>query len=562
MPVCGLSETLMDFYRTSPMREGVLCWYPFERGARVLDLSGGVLTALLRHRGTRVSTYLGEGGEGFDYIVALDPVDLRVDTLNRLHALLGPHGRLLLAYENPFALRYWSGKRAPNTGVPYDTLTGRDGKPGKAEVCTRLAQAGFGGQKWYYPLTDHWFTRELYSESYLPNEYLNQRFIAYMSSDGILQFDERVLYREVIRNGAFEFMCGAYLVEARADAGDVPCAVDYAAITAYREPSKRFATTVRNDGTARKTPLHPHGHASVRRIQRNHEELTRLGVDVVPSVLEGESLVMPRMDMPTLWDYWAEKLSRGVLDEEELMCQFDRIRDAVYKAAQSGRCFWELVPANCFFDAAQDRLIFFDQEYTWDGAPPEVALARALWSLGYSPMLSADARTTGWMERLIARYGLAGQWGDLSVLVNGKSNLEVFGEGTRALERETERAAEQAAEATRYRRFLPVAKKLEDLGFTHPALYGHGLRGKTLLRALRDCGVAVVAVVDRRFASSETVFDLSMPTWYGSVEEIPRHAVDVVLVSLHAGEETAAFLRGRVDIPVYTVDELLDTRNE
>jgi hypothetical protein len=418
------------------MREGVLCWYPFAPDAAVLDLSGGALTELLNSRCGQVAP--SEAADGrFDVIVLLDPEDFSADALKRLRGRLNPHGRLLLVFENPFALRYWSGKASPKTGRPYDPLFGRDGRPGKAETRNRLKQAGFEGQKWYYPLTDHWFTTEVYSENYLPNEHYGQRFFPYTADDGNLRFDERPLYREIIRGGAFEFMCGAYMVEARVCAEDEPCPVDYAAVTAYRAPEKRFATTVRNDGTVRKRPLHPDGYGRLAEIRDNHGELNRLGINTLQVRLEGGELVMPRLELPTLWDYWADKLADGSLRFEEMVLQFDRIRGAIIQATASGKCYWELVPANCFYDARKDELLFFDQEYYWPDRPPELALTRALGSLRYSPVFQGDKRSEGWLAELIRRYGLSERWEELSKTVNVEIYREVFGYEREPLERET-----------------------------------------------------------------------------------------------------------------------------
>ncbi|CQR58603.1 hypothetical protein PRIO_6256 [Paenibacillus riograndensis SBR5] len=67
--------------------------------------------------------------------------------------------------------------------------------------------------------------------------------------------------------------------------------------------------------------------------------------------------------MPTFWDCWAEKLSDGTFDVNEMVSQFDRIRETIIKAAKTSKCFWELVPANCFYNKENDELIFIDQEY-------------------------------------------------------------------------------------------------------------------------------------------------------------------------------------------------------
>jgi hypothetical protein len=517
-----LSDTLRQYYENSPWKDSVFCWYPFENGVA--------------------------------YEVVMDPEDFSVEALAAYKKKLGSHGRLLLVYENPFALRYWAGKRAANTGLPYDTLFGHgvNALPSKTELQARLRVAGFEGQKWFYPLTDHYFTREVYSENYLPDEFLNQRFIPYIPNDISLQFDERVLYREVIRGGAFEFMCGAYFVEARVCTEDPPCIVDYAAITIYREPAKRFVTTVRGDGTVHKVPLHPDGKASLLRILSNHEELANLGVNVIKMKIKDDSLVMPRLNLPTLWDYWAKKLSDGTFDVDEMISQFDRIQEAIIKASKYGRCFWELVPANCFYDKDKNDLIFFDQEYYWDNASPDVALTRALWALIYSPAFEKDARTKTWLELLKARYGISEHFDLLSEQADIKTHDEVFGDMSLQLEYETKRAMEnisrkwEVESRRRYFRLLPAVDKLHEMGFKNPAIYGFGLRGKVLQRVLCDCGIDVKAIIDKTLQNN------------GNVEEILSVSKsDVLIISIFNGEEIKKDLSRKITIPVYTLGELI-----
>ena len=422
----NIPEKLADFYASSPMREGILCWYPFEAGKRVIDLTRGALTDLFARLG------LVECQDAADYIVVLDPADFNVEALHALRARLNPHGRLLLAYENPFGLRYFSGKRSPHADKPFTSFTGADSWPSMAAVKTRLTRAGFVGQKWYYPLTDHWFATEIYSDAALPNEFLNQRFIPYVYNEGTLLFDEQPLYREVVRNGAFPFMCGAYLVEARMTAADAPCPADYIAITANREPANRFATVLSNDGMVRKTPLCPEGLPRAQQLYRNHQELAALGINVVKTQFEGDTLTMERLHHPVLCDYWAAKLADGTFDEAEMFAQFDTIRGLIYKAARNGKCYWEMVPANCFYDEANNDFIFFDQEYAWDDITPDAAVARAIGAVKYAKAVQADPRAKGWLKTLQKRYKLTSRWEEMTEYLV-KTYYEVYGQDAKAL---------------------------------------------------------------------------------------------------------------------------------
>ena len=442
MPVLPISEQLRDFYRTTPMREGVVCWYPFKHESTILDYSNGILTDFYERRGLHLKN---KNEQYVDYIVMLDPVDYTVDMLRRLKHKLLPKGRLLIAYENPFALRFWAGAAAPGTGRPYDTLLDKDIPvlPSKSELAFRLDKAGFNKQKWYYFPSDHWFAREVYSDDLLPNEYLNQRFTHYLISDGSLCFDERSVYREVIRGNAFTFMCGAFLVEACVNAKDKSCEVDYAAITSYRAPSKRYATVVKNDNTVHKIPLTAEGKQNIHKIHDNHKDLTSLGLNVLKTRIENDVLIMPRINLPTLWDYWAHKLSRDELDENILFRQYDSIVQSIKKSSVKGKAYWELVPANCFYDETKDELLFFDQEFYWKNASLDIAIARALFALTAPPVFRGHPKSQMWLERLLKRYGLSDKWEELYNICRRIIHDEVFGNDDKPLHVETAKILKQ-----------------------------------------------------------------------------------------------------------------------
>ena len=449
MPLIGAAR---EFYNSSPMREGVLCWYPFKPGASVRDLTNGALTDFFTRKNLKISF-----NEPSDYIVVIDPDDFGIDALGRLKSQLSPDGRLLLAYENPFALRYWAGTKAPNTGVPYDTLyqKGDNPLPGKAELGTRLERAGFFGQKWYYLASDHWFTREIYTDNFMPNEYMNQRFMPYITDDAHLQFNEIPLYREVIRGGAYSYMCAAYLVEAWASADSAPCSAEYVAVTAYRSSAKRFATVIEKDRVY-KTPLHADGITSPGKIHENLSALKALGVKVIDTELVNDTLVMPRLNMPTLQDYWAEKLSSQTFDENELISHFDMLVKNIKSATSTGKCYWEMVPANCFYCPVNNELIFFDQEFYWDNVSSEVAIVRALWALDYSPAFRMEPRSKNWLEALKIRYGVneKEKWEELSAIADKKARDEIFNSEDRVIVQETDNALIRISAENRHERSI------------------------------------------------------------------------------------------------------------
>lgn len=558
------AKLLQDFYKTTPMREGVLNWYPFAYGSSVLERSNDALTPFFRLRSAEVVSFGDEykGSEKFDYVVSIDPGEITVDLLTKYYGYLKPHGRLLLAFENPYGLQYFAGKRNPRTYMPFTFWNGES----KKEVEIRLKRAGFTAQKWYYPFTNHYFTREVYSQDYLPNEFLNFRGHIFIEDDDTKEFDERGLWKEIIRNGVFEFMCCSYLVEARVNAEDKPCDVDFATITAYREPEKAFITTVHSNGMAYKQAVFNQGKSKLQSIVDNHIELSRLGVNTLPLSLENDVLVMKRLDLPTLWDYWAEKLLSGELKKEELFSQFDRLRESIYKAAKNGRCYWELVPANCFYDENIDELIFFDQEYYWENGDPDIAVVRALHSLKYAPQFAPEFAqngiSTNWLNALIERYDLTEKWDVLALQAHNKTRDFVFNDThTEPIENVIRHTDERLRkhnrfrpELKRYEEMRMAAEALKSMNIVHPVIYGYGIRGKMLYTVLETGGMDIAAIVDKQIPVVRGVMCLS------SVDEITNNTtVGIIVVTpLQGANEIANELRNKVRCPIVTLEELVN----
>lgn len=559
-----ISRQLQNFYRTSPMREGILNWYPFAANSTVLERSDGALTQLLLEKCGTVMSFDGEydGGDLFDFVVCIDPGEITSELLDRYRSYLNSHGRLLIAFENPYGLQYFSGKRNPRTDLPFQFWVGES----KKEIENWLKQAGFEGQKWYYPFTNHYFAREIYSENYLPNEFLNHRGHVYIEDDYTKEFDERGLWKEVIRGGAFEFLCNSYLVEARACKEEEPCDVDFAAITVYREREKAFITTVHSDGTARKQAVFSEGLEQLNLLAENHKDLKRLGVNALPVRIEGNCLKMERLDLPTLWDYWTEKLQNGELDECLLFAHFDRIRDVINVSAKEGRCYWELVPANCFYDAEKDEMTFFDQEYYWENIDPDMVLVRGIYALKYSAEFQKNKKTAGWVNALKERYGLTEKWDSLAELADKKTKEFVFNIiQTKPLDRAVERAknltaersAERSSERTRYKKMCVAVDALRSMGMKHPVIYGYGVRGKMLRYVLEINDMDVVCIIDRQLPIVRGV------PLFDSVEKIPvEDTPDVIIVTpVNGSGELAAELRNKVNCRVMTIEELINGKN-
>ena len=448
------------FYHLSDVRQALLNWYDFRPGCSILEVGGGMgaLTGLLCDRGgTVVSVELSakraeaiarrcqdrdnltimvgdlndmEFEGKFDYITLIgvlehqsavsDDPDAHEKFLRRLVSLLAPGGRLLIAIENRFGLKYWCGEVDDHTGIPFGTLRQNhyEGKPRTFDRSTlqeMLKRAGVPETKFYYPLPDYKFPRVIYSDDCLPEQELNSAVFPLHYSNYYpwqpLVAEEEKLYAPIIANGVFPFFANSFLVEAGA-AGTAPGNVDFASVTVERE--KRYRQIIRlKNGRFEKYAACPEGRAHIEESFANLEALRERGLPVLSGELEDGRISMPRISAPTVEDLLLDRLSEGqrsealaLIDEHydrilrsspQIPDERNRLLDDASPAAGYSfgpileRGYADMIFSNCF--AEGDGLIY-DQEWVFERCPAGFIMFRAV---------SVLYNSHGWIENVLPR---------------------------------------------------------------------------------------------------------------------------------------------------------------
>lgn len=249
------------YYHFTPVRHNLLSWFPFDSSASLLEVGSGMgaLTGLFCERVARVTAVeltarrasitawrhrerdnltaiagnidaLGLD-EKFDYVTSIGVLEYAGrysdsgrpfhDFLERLGSLLKPGGSLLLAVENKFGFKYWSGAREDHTGRLFESLEGypyqKDVQTfGRRELEELLRDAGFPRAEFYYPLPDFKLPREIFSDRYLPAAAHGIRpgLLPYIdhSQEREHLFNEQLVMDAIIAEGSFPFFANSFLV--------------------------------------------------------------------------------------------------------------------------------------------------------------------------------------------------------------------------------------------------------------------------------------------------------------------------------------------------------------
>ncbi len=250
-------------YHLSPQRQFLLNWFPFDKNATVLEVGAGCgaitgafidavdsVTAveLIQQRAEIIAHRYRDKknlrviagnindvieGELFDYVTCIGVLEYAgkyIDhpqpvqqLLATLKSRLKPGGTLLLAIENAFGLKYWSGAAEDHTAQLFDSIEGYV-RPqgiqtfGRKELEDLLNTAGFAAQNWYYPLPDYKMPVEIFSDNYLPTPGHYMRMDLYPARDygrdREVFFDEQRAWAKIVQEGQFPFFANAFLIAA------------------------------------------------------------------------------------------------------------------------------------------------------------------------------------------------------------------------------------------------------------------------------------------------------------------------------------------------------------
>ena len=247
------------FYHFSKTRENILNWYPFERNASVLEVGSGcgALTGMLcakceevtaldlslkrseinawRHKEcdnlqivvSDLEKHVKQTHKKYDYIIMVgvfeyvgayincnDPYGY---TLNLLNTLLKPDGMMLIAIENRFSAKYFSGVSEDHLGTYYSSIEGYKDNMVRTfnpkEWQNLLSENSFDEYRVFYPYPDYKFPLFIYSEEMLPAKHdLKQNYIN-TERERFLVFNEEKFYDSLIGTDYYRDFSNSFLFE-------------------------------------------------------------------------------------------------------------------------------------------------------------------------------------------------------------------------------------------------------------------------------------------------------------------------------------------------------------
>lgn len=448
------------FYQLSPMREGLLNWYPFNQGCHILELSngyGGITGVLCRNaaqvtvleqsqyraecilkrfaNADNLTVRVGEAEDlppeqRYDYVVAEVTIDTEAqldELLNEFLPFLTDNGRLLFACSNRFGMKYWCGVPDPVNHRPFGGLGQNAGERGfsRQGLLENLRRnPNIGGFQLYYPFPDERLPQAVYTDEYLPKASIRDRVIPYypdQEQQGLVCL-ENDISDELVLNQVLPFFANAFLVECAREKIDKETI--FAALSTDRGNEHGFATVITNSGAVYKKALFPEGVHSLELMCRNQQELSRRGIPCVEQRLTGDCIEMPFVKAPTLIEYLKGVYAKGGKEAQKIFDQlYEMILNSSNHIAYEDCKLWDdalteqnvgailekayidMIPYNCFF--INGKFLFYDQEFVAGGYPAKYVLFRAL---RYTYIYIAEAERVIPLTYFKERYGLEEVW--------------------------------------------------------------------------------------------------------------------------------------------------------
>lgn len=245
-------------YHLSDVRKNILEWYDFDPNASLLEIGSGcgAITGLFCDRVKRVvandlskmrstiNAYRNKTcfnleiivsnfedlkiKEKFDYVTLIGVLEYSifyihsedpfVDMLKRTREFLKPNGKLFIAIENKYGMKYWAGAKEDHTGRAFEGLEGYPGK-GKARTFSKdnlshmIEKAGYSSAYFYYPCPDYKMPLEIYSDDRLPSMSDFTEVSPAYDQDRIQTFNEPAVFAEITKDGMFPFFANSFLIE-------------------------------------------------------------------------------------------------------------------------------------------------------------------------------------------------------------------------------------------------------------------------------------------------------------------------------------------------------------
>lgn len=306
------------------------------------------------------------------------------DFLKILMRHLAPGGRIVIAIENKYGLKYFAGCQEDHLGDYFSGIENYAcgggvrtfGRKGLEQI---FASCGVSQQHFYYPYPDYKFMTTLYSDKRLPVKGELTNNLRNFDRDRMLLFREKDAFDGILEEGLFPVFSNSYLVVL---GEGLP--VEYARYSNDRAAQYQIRTQIERDTDGRrivrKSPLTQEAIPHVRKMRTSFEALQARykgsGLLVNPCTLEGQDACFSFEEGVPLSKLMDDCLMKG--DEEGFLAYFKRFAALLSSGADHAITDMDLAFSNVM--VAGDQWTLLDYEWvTYEKLEMKQMLYRAVY---------------------------------------------------------------------------------------------------------------------------------------------------------------------------------------
>ncbi len=440
-------------YHLSPLRSNIVDWLPIGPADKVLEIGSGCgaiteklaekagavtcvdlsakrshINAYRNHDKDNIEIHVGNFSdiepslpEDFDYVCMIGAFEYGQSYIHTdnpyedFFKIIKKHvkksGRIIIAIENKFGLKYWAGCKEDHLGTWFAGLEGYP-EGGSARTFTRqglekiFKNCGVSDYSFYYPYPDYKFPGMIFSDKRLPNLGELTDNMRNFDRDRLVLFHEKYVFDGIVEDGLFDIFSNSYLavIGEKLDT----CYVKYSNDRAMEYALRTEVVDTPKGRVVRKVPLNEKAWEHIKRMEEFYrllkERYKGSGLSINPcKVLEKKGYAeFPYEEGITLEELLDQCLERNDMDEFHRL--FDRYYELISYGEDKQVTDYDLIFANILVDG--DKWTVIDYEWTLEERIPAAEIAfRAV----YCYVLAEEKRNKLNLELIMNRLGITEQ---------------------------------------------------------------------------------------------------------------------------------------------------------
>lgn len=429
-------------YHLSNVRKNVVSWYPFEKNSTILEVGAGMgaitselcdkckkvtsielskrrASAIEARNKNRDNLKLIIGNfkdikltEKYDYILLngvleygalyMDSDNPYVDFINKLKTNLKPTGKILVAIENKFGLKYWCGANEDHTGKAFDGIRGYSDNS-KVRTFSKnelesLAKECDLETNFYYLFPDYKFPEIVFTDESL-NDNVYCDYTPYYCSSMKLVCDEKKVFKSVYEDKMIPFFANSYFVELSSN--KLTTDIEFVKFNNYRKEKYNLCTYLKNDKFF-KREMSDKSNSHIKTIKEVCKKLQDKKINILNVFdseneiysLKNDSISLSKQlyisyvnnditsiikQFEELHNFLLEALgnkvnykNKNIFDKYDIKISQKKLENLTFY--ENG--FLDIIPSNILID--NGKLLLIDQEWFEKNVPIEYILFRAI----------------------------------------------------------------------------------------------------------------------------------------------------------------------------------------